>query len=138
MKKLIAIILIMAFVVPVAAYADLYVMGCYSLFIDAYAYNSLFNAGFEYDSMWINLIIMSDGKTAYYQKEQWQNGERITTGLTKCDYSVKSGKFTLSFKTGEKFDGYFDEDDDCVWLNLGGAYFRLGAVHYFEITKDFK
>ena len=138
MKKLIALILILALAVPAIASADLSVLFCYSLFIDAELYNSVFNAGFDYDSMWISVLIMSDGQTAYYQKEEWKNGERITTGLVKGDYSVKSEKFTISFKNGETFDGYFADDDECIWLNLGGAYFRLGEVHYFDISKDFR
>ena len=138
MKKLIAIILILALLVPAVSSADLSVLSCYSLFIDAEAYNSFFNAGWDYDSMWVSVVIMSDGKTAYYQKEEWTDGERITTGLTKCAYSVNSGKFTLSFSNGEVLSGYYDENDEDMWLNLGGAYFRLGSVHYFLITKDFK
>ena len=138
MKKLIAIILILALLVPAVSSADLSVLSCYSLFIDAEAYNSFFNAGWDYDSMWVSVVIMSDGKTAYYQKEEWTDGERITTGLTKCAYSVNSGKFTLSFSNGEVLSGYYDENDEDMWLNLGGAYFRLCPVHYFYITKDFK
>lgn len=141
MKRLIAFILIMTLAVPAAALAELSVLSCYSLFIDADMYNSFFNAGFDYESMWLSVVIMSDGQTAYYQKEEWSNGERITTGLTKCDYSVKSGKFTLSFKNGEVFSGYYDDESDDMWLRLGGsggAYFRLSPVHYFNIATDFK
>lgn len=141
MKRLITIILIMALVMPAVASAKLSILGCYSLFIDADLYNSFFNADWGYESMWISVLIMSDGNTAYYQKEEWSNDEHITTGLTKCSYSVKSGKFTLSFKNGEILSGYYDDETDDMWLKFGGtggAYFRLSPVHYFDLSADFK
>ena len=140
MKKLITVILILTLILPAtAAYgADLYVSSKYSTFVDAELYNAFFNAGFNFDSQLIDLIIMSDFKTAYYSKEEWANGQRITTGMVKCDYAATSGKFTITFPNGEVFDGYYDDNGEDVWLNLGGAYFRLCPVHYFDISKDFK
>ena len=138
MKKLITIILILAMILPAAAIASTCVSDVYTLFIDADMYNRLYKSGFDFDSMVFDLIVMSDGKTAYYSKQTWKNGMRTTTDVVECRITSDSSSFTLSFPDGSTLSGYYDPDQNGVWINLGGtAYFRFSSVHRYDVSEDY-
>lgn len=138
MKKLITIVLILALILPAAAIASNCVSDVYTLFIDADMYNRLYNSNFDFDSAVFDLIVMSDGKTAYYSKQMWSNGIRTTTDVVECRITSDSTSLTITFPDGSSFAGYYDDDQNGVWINLGGkAYFRFAPVHRYDVTEDF-
>ena len=140
MKKLITIILILVLALPAAALAINHVSGVYTLFIDADTYNRKYSAGFDFDSAVFELIIMSDGKTAYYSRQMWKSGVRKSTDVIECEiiYGEVPDQFYLSFPDNSSFDGYFDPDGNDLWLSLGGkSHFRFSAVPAYDIITDY-
>lgn len=138
MKKLIIIILILAMFLPEAASAGTHVDNVYTLYIDAYMYNRTYGSNFDFDSMIFDLIITTDGRTAYYCKQTWKNGIRTTTDMMECKITSNSDTFLLTFPTGEEMDGYYDPEGNGVWMNLGGkTYFRFVTIPSYDITKDY-
>ncbi len=142
MKKLITIFLILALVLPAAASAVNHVTGVYTLFIDADTYNKIYGAGFDFDSAIFELIVMSDGKTAYYSRQMWTDGIRTSTDVIECSISFgseTSDPICLSFPNGQVFDGYMDPAGNGLWLTLGGkSYFRFNHVPVYDISVDYK
>ena len=138
MKKLLAILLIFVLAMPAAASAVTHVSDVYVLFIDADMLNRLYNSGFAFDSMFIEFIVMSDNKTAYYSKQTWTYGERTTTDVVECTLvHGDSMSFTINFPDGSKFPAYYDSGSVCI--NLGGtSYFRFYSVNRFDISKDYE
>lgn len=137
MKRLITIILILALILPATAIATNCVSDVYTLFIDADMYNRLYKSNFDFDSMVFDFIVMSDGKTAYYSKQTWTNGIRTTTDVVECSIVSDSSTFTISFPDGSSFAGYYDPDQNGVWIDLGGAYFRFAPVHRYDVSEDY-
>lgn len=139
MKKLITIIMAVALVFPAVAGAVTCVSEVYTLFIDADLYNRTYAAGFNYDSMVFDLIIMSDGKTAYYNKQKWVDGYRTTTDVVECVFSSDGETFKLTFPDRSVMDGYYDPDGSSLWLNLGQrTYFRFYPARRYDISIDYK
>ena len=141
MRKLIAIILTIAVLLPVSALSVNCVSEVYTLFIDADSYNRSFNAGFDFDSMVFDFIIMSDKKTAYYSKQTWTNGIRTTTDVLECvlAYTDTGEKFIIKFPTGEVLDAYYDPEGNGIWIALGkNAYFRFLPVQHYDVSKDYR
>lgn len=140
MKKLFAILIALAILVPVVACAsNLYVDRRYTLFIDGNLYNAFFSAGFDFETQIIDIYFLSDYKSAYYCKQEWKKDSGYTsTGMVDCTFSYKSGKFYLTFPDGSYFEGYDDENEEDLWLNLGGGTFKFILDHSFDIQKDWK
>ena len=139
MKKLTAIILAMVLIIPVAASASVCVSDAYILFIDADKYNREYNAGFDFDSAIFELVFESDGKTVYYCRQMWKKGVHTSTDFIECSLSSEGDSFTVSFPDGTVFRGYYDPNQNGVWLTLGGnSYFRFLPVQRYDISVDYK
>lgn len=139
MKKVVSVVLVFAIVFSfTSAFADRHLFAHYSLFIDGEFYNSFFNAGFDFDSEVIDFYLYDDFKGGLFSRNKWTNGERISTGLVSADYIRNEDGFTLSFPDGTTFLGYWDQNDEDIWLNMGAGYFRLCPVHSFDISNDWK
>ena len=140
MKKLISLILALSIILCSFSFAmaDRHILTHYSLFIDGEFYNSFFNAGFDFDTQMFDIYLYDDFTGALFCKEEWYRGQRISSGMIEVTYKSSNGSFSLIFDDGSSFDGYWDENDEDLWLNLGGAYFRFCPVHSFDIQKDLK
>jgi len=139
MKKLLAVILILSMLLPVAVSASTYASDAYILFIDAKAMNQTYNSSFDFDSAIFELVFNSDGKTAYFCKQMWKNGKHTSSNFVECKLTSKTNYFVLSMPDGSKFSGYFDKNQNGVWLTLGGAsYFRFLPVQRYDISVDYK
>lgn len=137
MKKLLTLILAVTLILPAASSASVCVSNVYTLFIDADTYNRQYGAGFNFDSAIFDLVILSEGKTAYYCKQMWQNGVRTSTDYIECIFTSSGNTFTLTFKDGTVFDGYFDPDQNSVWICFGqNTYFRFSSVHRYDAVDD--
>lgn len=140
MKKLfcLLIVLVVAFsCFSSFALADKHLFAHYSLFVDGEFYNSFFNAGFKFDTQMYDVYLYDDFSGALFSKEEWYYGQRINYGLKEAKYTSSSSSFTLTFDDGSTISGYWDENDEDMWLNLGGdSYFRLHPVPSFDIQKD--
>lgn len=138
MKKLLTMILALALILPVAASAATHVSEVYTLFIDAYTLNREYQAGFDFDSMIFDLIVLSDGKTAYYNKQTWTDGIRTATEIVECGFSSDGDDFVIHFPNGDEFKGYFDPDGNGAWVNLGGTtYFRFSPAAHYDPVGDY-
>jgi len=139
MKKLTTLLLVLAMILPASSYAVTCVSEAYTLFIDADMYNKQYNAGFDFDSAIFDLIFMSDGKTVYYCRQMWKQGRHSSTDYIECVFSSGNDSFTITFPDGSSFNGYFDPDQNGVWLSLGGkSYFRFLPVARYNIDEDYK
>lgn len=137
MKRFLSVFLFLCILFSVSAsLADKHLYAHYSLFIDGDFYNKIFNAGFDFDTQMYELFLYDDFSAALFNKEEWYRGQRINYGLKYVTYKNTSDGFTLTFEDGSIIDGYWDENDDDLWLNLGGVYLRLCPVHSFDIQKD--
>lgn len=137
MKRLFSLILVIVVVFSVfSAFADRHLFAHYSVFIDGEFYNSFYKAGFNFDTQMYDLYLYDDFSGALFSKEEWYLGQRTDSGLLSVKYSKTPDGFTLTFDDGSSFDGYWDENEEDLWLNIGGAYFRFCPVHSFNIQKD--
>ena len=139
MKKLLAVFLILALLLPVAAFSDPGVALCYRMNFYAAAYNELYPGSFDFDTMIIDLYFMDDFQTAYYCKTIWSDGSIDTTGYVQCTVSAKDpdGKRHLLFPTGEQMT--FDYDDDgAFWLEMENGTYHLLPCEQFNLKKDLK
>ena len=137
MKRLLSLIIVFCLVFSVSSsFADKHLYAHYSVFIDGAFYNSFYKAGFDFDTQMYDLYLYDDFSGALFNKEEWYMGQRINYGLKYATYKNTSNGFTLTFEDGSSFDGYWDENDEDLWLNLGGAYFRFCPIHSFDIQKD--
>ena len=141
MKKFVAFVLVVCALFSVScSVAERHIYAHYSLFVDGEFYNSLFNANFDFDTQMMDFYLYNDFSGGYFTKEEWIKGQRKTYGTSEVSY-VKSGdSFRLVFPDGSFFDGYWDENDEDLWLLLGAGqgYFRFVPVHSFDISKDMK
>lgn len=139
MKKLISVLLALAVLFSVSfSLADRCILDHYSLFVDGSFYNAFFNAGFDYDTLMYDFYLYDDFTGGLLSKEQWSGGKRTSSGMIEVKYKSSGDSFSLVFDDGSSYEGYWDENGDDLWLDLGGAYFRFCPVHSFDIQKDFK
>lgn len=141
MKKLLSVVLVFCVLFSVScSFADKHIYGHYSLFVDGEFYNSLFDAGFEFDTQMMDFYLYSDFSGGYFTKEEWIKGGRRNYGTIEVSYVKNNGAFKLMFEDGSFYDGYWDENDEDLWISLGEGigYFRFVPVHNFDISKDMK
>ena len=141
MKKLIAFALAVCVLFSVScSFASKHVFAHYSLFVDGEFYNSFFKAGFDFDTQMMDFYLYDDFSGGYFTKEEWVNGERKNYGTSEVSFVKNGDSFKLVFSDGSSFDGYWDENDEDLWLMLGAGqgYFRFVPVHSFDISEDMK
>ena len=137
MKRLFSVVLVLCIVFSVSvSFSDRHLYAHYSLFIDGDFYNTYFNLGFDYDTLMYDFYLYDDFSGGLFCKEEWYKGQRINYGLQSLKYEKTASGFSLIFTDGSSYSGYWDENDDDLWLDLGGAYFRFCPVHSFDIQKD--
>ena len=136
MKRFFCLLFVLVFL-PVVSLADQYLFAHYSLFIDGEFYNSIFNAGFNFDTQVFNLYLYNDFIGGIFHKVEWVNGERKDYGDSSFTYVKGSPYFTIVYSDGSSMRGFWDDNDDDIWINLGGnSVFRFCPVHSFDIQKD--
>ena len=137
MKRLLSLILVICIVFSVSlAFADKHLSAHYSVFVDGDFYNSFYKAGFDFDTQMYDFYLYDDFSGGLFCKEEWYKGQRINYGLQEVKYQKTDSGFSLFFSDGSSSSGYWDENDEDLWLDLGGAYFRFCPVHSFDIQKD--
>lgn len=140
MKRFVILILIIALVLPAAScFADReMLLAQYVLYIDGDFYNSFFNAGFDYDTLVYEVYFLSDFSGCYIHKQEWKDGWRKDYGIVKTSYIKDGDGFKLVYEDGSSTPGKWDENDEDLWLDLNGGWFRFVPVHSFDIQKDWK
>lgn len=136
MKKIIALVMsVMLLLISTCAGANAFFYDRQTLILDGASYNEFANTGFDFDTLIMDIILMSD-KTFWYQKTEMLNDKVSSTGWIHGDVVSKKGEFTFIFPNGETFGGYYEDDD--LWLEQSGHYFRMHPVEGMELTKEFK
>lgn len=140
MKRFFTLLLILALVLPAAAYSAEreMLLAQYVLFIDGEFYNSFLNADFGYDTLVFDVYFFSNFKGCYIHKQEWKDGLRKDYGVVKTTYVKDNDGFILVYEDGSYTLGKWDENGDDMWLDLNGGWFRLVPVHSFDIQKDWK
>jgi hypothetical protein len=118
------------------AVADKHLYNHYALLIDGNFYNEFFGAHFDYDTILLDIYLCDNFRDGYMYKEMWSGGEKTSPGFSAFYYSSTGKDFTLTFKDGSSISGYWDDNDDDIWISSGDVYFRLCPVHYFDMNKD--
>ena len=136
MKKLFCVLLLLCLFPAVCFSETTGLLTAYKMVFDATLYNEHFDAGFDYDMLAIDLYLMDDGTTVYYQKSQWSGNEFESTGLVRGHADYENKIYTVSFSNGFSFKFYRDGGN--IWVNMNGGSFLLKPCSDFTLSTDFK
>ena len=143
MKKLIAITLILALLLPAFALAedDLFVAYHYSMYIDGKSPSARSAVGeryFSQDSITYDLYVMSDGKTGYFVKTECVSGIFLSSGFVKVKIVEIDGRLRIVDDTGNNLNAKYGETEEDFWLDIGIGYCRMHLVKPFKTYTDQK
>ena len=140
MKKLIAMILLIGLLVPVTSSADsdYFLFQRYTNYIDGDFYNSFFNSNFAFDIRIMDVYLYNDFKSASICCQLWTDGKYESTGMEECSFKIENDKITIIPPDNIPIVGYWDENEDDLWLDFGSGYFRFSQAHQFNIQKDWE
>jgi len=137
MKRI--IILFVLLLIPVFSFADpFFIDRHYSLFVDSSAVSSGYGESmFEFDSLCIDLYIMSDEATAFCSVSRTDNGFYLTDSNR---YSVinDNGSVTFIADNGYYFTALYDENGTDLWINYDNRNYRLHPVAAFSALSDIR
>ena len=137
MKKCLCIFLILFLLLPAASWADNYIFDLYTLFIDGHSYNAMFNAGFDFDTQVYDMYFYDDFSGGIFARYEWAGGVQVDNRMIEFTYANHPDGFTITLDSGTVFDGYWDDNDEDMWLCLGGTnYFRFHPVPTFSLSED--
>ena len=137
MKRFLCLLLVIVLLPLVALAEDDSLISRYSCFIDGMFYKSFFKDGFSFNSMLIDFYL-TDIDCGYFQRYVWDSNGLTDSGLLSVAYIVNYPKFDLIFHDGSILSGYWDENGDDVWLDMGAGYFRLKPAPLFNVSTDWK
>jgi len=139
MKRFICLfILLLLF--PVFSFSEsFFINRHYSLFIDSSTtITGKGDNAFDFDSLCIDLYIMSDESTAFGTFSRTEFGLYLTTS---CRFTIRkrnNGTVIFVQDNGEYFDVTYDENGTDLWINYSGRNFRLHPVPAFSLYEDWK
>ena len=144
MKKLIAVILILALLLSAAAALSegesFRIVRHYSLFIDGRApqiYTAKGGKLFDFDSFTVDIYLDEEGTNGYYIDTTCTDGLFLTSGMDKIRVMDKWGQLLIIFGNGENIPIEWDEDGS-LWLQFSRGWFRLQQVTGFDVSADWK
>ena len=140
MKKLIALLLILALALPALAMAEdpFRITQHYSLHIDSYAGDAMPAKGgsvFDFDSETYDLYLASDGETGYLITTTCKAGYFLNSGMSKVSVIDLDGQKFLLDSAGNHIDIMYDENGE-LWIDLGLHYYRMHLVDHFSLYYD--
>ena len=136
MKKLICVLLIVFFLPAVASAERVTIKQHYSLFIDSPGAMGGREAKFGFDSLCIDLYLMSDDSSAYICISRCEDGFFLTSGIQKLSLIQKEGFLRLVEDNGQYFDIVNEEDNDSLWISYNNTQYRLIPVQTFSALND--
>jgi len=145
MKKLLAVILILALLLPAAAaLADtnsFYIVKHYTLNINGNSGQLVAGKGgkvFEFDSFTVDLYLDAEGKNGYYMETTCMDGLFLSNGTYSCRVADTMHGPRLVLSSGENLAIEFDDENDSVWLQFARGWFRLQLAPSFDMYSDWK
>ena len=141
MKKLTALLLILALAMPAAALAeDLYIVKHYTLHINAVLANASTGKSdtrlFDYDSFTADIYLTSDPGHGYYFETKCVAGIFVNSGMIPVRFVDIGNGMRMADGGGNSWPFKYDEEADEVWIDYGRGYFRFQPVDVFSIYED--
>ena len=137
MKRFFALFLaaLLSFSVPASA-APERLDQYYACFYDAYTYGQLLNKSLSFDTLFLELFFTTKDDTVYYSKKMWKSGQLDDTGVVSAVYAESGNNFTITMPDDTVFSGYWDPDNDAVWLDIGAGFFLLHRIKPLDIFTE--
>lgn len=143
MRKLLAVILILALAVPAAVQAEdsFRITEHYTVMIDSKESGAKSAKGDrifgEFDSKTIDLYLASDGVTGYYIETTCVYDTFINSGMHKVKKVDLNGRQMLVDDDGDNISIITDEDGT-IWISIGQIYVRMRKIEHFNSYYDMK
>ena len=136
MKRFICILFALV-LLPVISFSETPgLLSAYKMVFDAQLYNKQYDAGFGFDMLAIDLYLMDDHTTIYYQRSEWSGNDFESTGLVRGYADYADHIYTVSFKNGYSFKFYREGSN--IWINMDGFSFLLKYCEDLSLSTDFK
>ena len=138
MKRILALLLfaLLLFSVPASAAGlerlDLY----YACFFDVHDIGQLTGSSVPFDTLFLELFFTTKDDLVYYSQKTWTDGKVKDSGLVSAVYAENKENFTLTMPDGSVYNGYFDNDDQYSWLDIGIGYLKLTRVKELNAFTD--
>lgn len=138
MKKIIAIILILAVILPSAALSEeLYIAKHYSILINSHELiTGKGSASFDFDSLTIDLYIKGDGESGYLNITRCIAGIFLNDGMLPVRIVTIGGEKYIVSDSGSNLTLREDEGSNDLWISYGNSYFKLHYVEPFNLYSD--
>ena len=148
MKKLLALILILALALPVLALAEdaegdepnLYIIKHFALHMDnpgMFTYGK-YNPDFPYDSYTMDLYLASDMRTVYLVETSCASGLFINSGMSKAQLVTIGKETMILYENGDNFVVNWDENGRDMWIKMNIGMFRLRLVNPVDAEEDWR
>lgn len=138
MKRLFALVLaaLLLFALPASAAGvqrlDLY----YACFFRVHDLEEVIAFSAPFDTLFLELFFTTDDDLVYYSQKTWKGGKVSDSGLVPAVYAEDKENFTLTMPDDSVYKGYFDYDNNAVWLDIGMGYLKLARIKEMNPFTD--
>lgn len=138
MKKIFTLLLaaLLLFSVPASAAGperlDLY----YACFFDVHDVGQLTGSPVPFDTLFLELFFTTNDDLVYYSQKTWKDGKVKDSGMVTAVYAQDKENFILTMPDDSVYKGYFDYDNNAVWLDIGMGYLKLTRIKELNPFTD--
>ena len=138
MKRIFALLLaaLLLFSVPASAASNQRLDLYYACFFDVHDVGQLTGSSVPFDTLFLELFFTTKDDLVYYSQKTWTDGKVKDSGLVAAVYAENKENFTLTMPDGSVYIGYFDNDDQYAWLDIGIGYLKLTRVKELNAFTD--